>query len=193
MKITKLPNGNLQLELERGDKTPIRSLIAGCRSELEAEAEFIDGWLAPHGYAQTTPFAVGALTDAPIICDSSDPADPQPGDEAWGYMDYAVSFFLDRLLEGRPVIWQSGGKLELKETAPDSVWAAVEAAGIKHAHHETDLYLPDTEEVRAILEKFPVNKANARPFTNQVEGGTWLDIPFAYLPAWEAKQKCHAQ
>lgn len=30
-------------------------------------------------------------------------------------------------------------------------------------------------------------KTNVTTFTNQVEGGLWYDIPFAYLPAWEAK------
>lgn len=75
-----------------------------------------------------------------------------------------------------------------KTTTKESLFGVIRAAGIKYASHETDLYLPDTAQVRAILDNFPTNKANATRFQNQVEGGTWIDIPFAYLPAWEAKQ-----
>ncbi|HEX2901685.1 MAG TPA: hypothetical protein VHS96_18380 [Bacteroidia bacterium] len=74
-------------------------------------------------------------------------------------------------------------------TENESLFAAVLAAGIKYASHATDLYLPDTAEVRAILASFPLNERNATRFTNQVEGGIWIDVPFAYLPAWEAKQR----
>jgi len=62
----------------------------------------------------------------------------------------------------------------------------LKTAGIKTDHHESDLYAPDTPEVRAILERYPLNKANARPFTVQEghpdAGQRWLDIPFAYEP-----------
>tara|TARA_R110000868_G_scaffold79632_2_gene226581 strand:+ start:475 stop:717 length:243 start_codon:yes stop_codon:yes gene_type:complete len=74
-------------------------------------------------------------------------------------------------------------------TSEKSLFAAIVAAGIKYASHATDLYLPDTAEVRAILARFPLENRNARRFTNQVEGGTWIDVPFAFLPAWEAKMK----
>jgi len=70
-----------------------------------------------------------------------------------------------------------------------TLYGEIVAAGIKYANHETDLYIPDTPQARAILDRFPVHKANARRFTNRVKGGTWIDVPFAYLPAWEAKQK----
>jgi hypothetical protein len=62
----------------------------------------------------------------------------------------------------------------------------LKAAGIKTDPHESALYAPDTPEVRAILERYPLNKANARPFTVQEghpdAGQRWLDIPFAYEP-----------
>ncbi len=64
----------------------------------------------------------------------------------------------------------------------------IKAAGIPFASHETDLYFPVTEASRAILERHPLQKSIAQTFTNQVEGGRWFDVPFAYLPAWEAKQ-----
>lgn len=72
------------------------------------------------------------------------------------------------------------------------LFLAVLACGIKHASHETDLYLPITPQTTNLLRSFPLNNANKTTFTNQVEGGLWYDIPFAYLPAWEAKPKAMA-
>jgi len=68
-----------------------------------------------------------------------------------------------------------------------SLYQELKAAGVPMANHESDLYVPDTEQVRAILDKYPVSKSNARRFTNQVEGGTWIDIPFAFEPWWERR------
>lgn len=59
--------------------------------------------------------------------------------------------------------------------------------GIPYAHHCSDLYLPATDKVREILSRYPLEKKNATTFTNRVEGGTWYDIPFAYLPYWQGK------
>lgn len=68
-----------------------------------------------------------------------------------------------------------------------TLYDTIKDAGIEHASHESDLYLPDTAQVRAILERFPLQKRNATRFQNQVEGGTWIDVPFAFLPFWEKK------
>lgn len=68
-----------------------------------------------------------------------------------------------------------------------SLYADILAAGIPHTSHETDLYIPDTPEARAILARYPLEQRNAKRFKNQVEGGVWIDVPFSYLPAWEAK------
>jgi hypothetical protein len=70
----------------------------------------------------------------------------------------------------------------------DSLYGAVLEAGIPHDHHETDLYLPATRGARALLACFPLNDKNAEPFTSAVDGSPWLDVPFAYLPAWRARQ-----
>ena len=70
-----------------------------------------------------------------------------------------------------------------------SLFETIKEAGIPFDSHESDLYLPATPQVREILNRFPLQKGNATSFINQVEGGQWLDIPFAYLPFWEAKQK----
>jgi hypothetical protein len=63
----------------------------------------------------------------------------------------------------------------------------IKAAGIPFKNHGTDLYLPDTPNVRAILDKYPLEKGNAKRFQNRVEGGIWIDVPFAYLPEWDEK------
>jgi hypothetical protein len=67
------------------------------------------------------------------------------------------------------------------------LFEAVLRDGIPYASHATDLYLPDSPQVRTLLGNYPTSQKNARRFVNQVEGGIWIDVPFAYLPAWEAK------
>jgi hypothetical protein len=70
-----------------------------------------------------------------------------------------------------------------------SLFHVILAADIPFASHETDLYIPANDRTRKILAEFPLADANKTTFVNQVEGGTWYDIPFAYLPAWEAKAR----
>lgn len=61
------------------------------------------------------------------------------------------------------------------------IYDDLQAAGIKTDHHESDLYAPDTPEVRALLARYGIK---AEPFTVQEghpdAGQRWLDIPFAY-------------
>lgn len=71
----------------------------------------------------------------------------------------------------------------------NTLFAEIVEAGIKYASHETDLYLPDTPQVREILKRYPLEDGNKTSFKNQVEGGQWFDVPFAYLPAWERKMR----
>lgn len=73
------------------------------------------------------------------------------------------------------------------ETPALSLYESAIAAGIPHSSHESDLYLPDCVAVRAILDRYPLDKANARPFRSQIDGRQWLDIPFAFLPWWEKR------
>lgn len=68
-----------------------------------------------------------------------------------------------------------------------SIYEEVVAAGIPHHNHETDLYIPVNDQTRELLSRYPLNKGNATTFINQVEGGAWYDVPFAYLPAWEKR------
>ena len=66
-----------------------------------------------------------------------------------------------------------------------TLYESLKAAGIETDHHESDLYFPATQSSREILARFPLQKSNARPFVNQVSGGVWIDVPFAWDPYWE--------
>lgn len=73
-----------------------------------------------------------------------------------------------------------------------SLYAEIVASGIQHDNHESDLYFPATEKSREILKRWPISSKNAETFRNQRPpnvGELWFDVPFAYLPYWEAKQK----
>lgn len=59
------------------------------------------------------------------------------------------------------------------------------AAGIQVSNHESDLYCPVTPESRALVRK---HELMVTTFINQVEGGTWYDIPFAYDPFWARRR-----
>ena len=65
----------------------------------------------------------------------------------------------------------------------DTLYDEVVKRGIPHANHESDLYLPCTEETRLLLMHYG-HVATATTFVNQVEGGRWYDVPFAYVPFW---------
>lgn len=65
----------------------------------------------------------------------------------------------------------------------------IKEAGIPFDNHESDLYIPNTPEVRAILEQYPTKKEITTPFIHQVKKEEWLEVPFAYLPYWEAKNE----
>jgi hypothetical protein len=54
-------------------------------------------------------------------------------------------------------------------------------------HHESDLYVEDTETARLILTWYKKRKVTR--FHNQVTRTTWINIPFAYAPFWEKKAK----
>jgi hypothetical protein len=81
-------------------------------------------------------------------------------------------------------LWRTDTEKEKMST----LYEDLKAAGVQIASHESDLYFPVTPESRTILNRYPVQLANATTFVNQVEGGRWFDVPFAYLPYWEKKQ-----
>jgi len=65
-----------------------------------------------------------------------------------------------------------------------SLYDELQAAGCELDHHESDLYVKVSPEANAILAKDPVQLARAQPFTSEIDGTRWLDIPFAYAPWW---------
>lgn len=70
-----------------------------------------------------------------------------------------------------------------------SLFSAIVAAGIPYDSHESDLYIPDTPAASAVLALWPLEASNARPFSSEIDGKPWLDIPFAFLPYWEARAR----
>lgn len=69
-----------------------------------------------------------------------------------------------------------------------SIWEQVETQGIEYGNHASDLYIPVNDQTRALVAAYEF-KSNVTMFTSNVDGQLWYDIPFAYLPYWEAKQK----
>ncbi len=58
--------------------------------------------------------------------------------------------------------------------------------GIPTANHASDLYIPvNATTTRLVAE----HGKSVTTFVNQVEGGLWYDVAFAFDPFWEAKQK----
>ena len=99
MNITKLSNGNLQMEANSKERAFIRFLFT--MRELNGyaqEAAFLAQFLRPT-YQQTAPCSVGSLTDAPLITD---------GIDTWGFMDYQVESFLHTLADSQTVTWIKG-------------------------------------------------------------------------------------
>lgn len=73
-----------------------------------------------------------------------------------------------------------------------SLFQTIKEAGIPFDNHESDLYVPDTPQVREILEQSCFSTLKPEWFINQApphKGETWVDIPFAYEPFWERKQQ----
>lgn len=74
-----------------------------------------------------------------------------------------------------------------------SFWEAIsghcKAAGIEINNHYSDLYIPVTPATSAILREYSKLTGETKLFIDQVTGKQCYDIPFAYEPYWEAKQK----
>ena len=68
------------------------------------------------------------------------------------------------------------------------LYNAILAAGIPHSSHESDLYIPVTEETTKLLAPYQF-RGNVQMFNSNKDGKLWYDIPFAYMPYWEAKLK----
>ena len=67
-----------------------------------------------------------------------------------------------------------------------TLYDAAVALGIPIDSHESDLYLLATKEAWALVH---LHGVSASSFVSQLDGRVWLDIPFAYLPWWRARQR----
>jgi len=74
-----------------------------------------------------------------------------------------------------------------------TLYQRIVEAGIPYDNHESDLYVPDTPQVRAIIEECRHHTQHVfASFVHQVaphKGELWLDIPFAYDPWWNERSK----
>ena len=68
----------------------------------------------------------------------------------------------------------------------ENIYKAVKEKGIGYSSYHSDLYIPRNEETTKLVNDYKF-KNNVTTFTNQVEGGIWYDIPFAYSPYWDSK------
>lgn len=69
-----------------------------------------------------------------------------------------------------------------------SIYQALKDAGVPLDSHESDLYAKATPECLEILRIHKSNGLCATPFKSEIDGSTWLDIPFAFEPWWEARK-----
>lgn len=68
----------------------------------------------------------------------------------------------------------------------ETLYSAVKRLGIEHDSHESDLYLPVTPQVQALLRLY---KLRATVFTHTTKHVAWYDVPFMYAPFWEQRQR----
>lgn len=65
-----------------------------------------------------------------------------------------------------------------------TLFEEIKVAGIKYNHWYSDLYIPNTPQVREILSRHRQHLRLTSAFIDQIDGENWLDIPFAYEPFW---------
>jgi hypothetical protein len=63
-----------------------------------------------------------------------------------------------------------------------TLYAEALEAGLVAGHHESDLYLTNTGEARALVAK---HGRIAYGFRDAVTGKPSLDVPFAFQPFWD--------
>lgn len=67
-----------------------------------------------------------------------------------------------------------------------AIYTKVKELGIPTDNHESDLYIPVTEETKNLLKDYEY-KNQVTTFTSNIDKKLWFDIPFAYVPFWEKK------
>lgn len=61
------------------------------------------------------------------------------------------------------------------------------ALGVPIENHESDLYVPVTEDTRRLVNSYPFHD-QVTTFIHQVHRTLWYDIPFSYEPWWKARK-----
>ncbi len=69
-----------------------------------------------------------------------------------------------------------------------SIYEDMVKAGVPIASHESDLYVKNTPESNLILINYEYRK-NVTPFVSKIDNTLWYDIPFAYTPFWDEKER----
>lgn len=69
-----------------------------------------------------------------------------------------------------------------------SIYEEFKKAGVETDNHASDLYVPVNEATKKIISEYEF-KSNVTTFVSNIDGKTWYDIPFAYLPFWDNKLK----
>ena len=67
-----------------------------------------------------------------------------------------------------------------------NLYQRITDAGIPTDSHESDLYVLDSAETRAILADYPELHWSA--FRSQTDSRVWIDVPFMYLPWWKEER-----
>jgi len=68
------------------------------------------------------------------------------------------------------------------------IYEQLKAAGAEMSHHESDLYVKVTPQSTEILKGYYF-KSNVTTFKSIIDKFLWYEVPFAYTPFWDDKQK----
>ena len=71
-----------------------------------------------------------------------------------------------------------------------SLYQRLKDAGAEIDNHYSDLYVKKTPKVDEIIKQAKIDgvvHSTGSPFRNNVDGKTWIDIPFQFDPYWEKK------
>lgn len=72
------------------------------------------------------------------------------------------------------------------------IYNDLKQAGIPLDNHESDLYAKVTPDSKRIIGEYRERgDITFRPqtFRSEIDGAMWYELPFCYLPWWEARQK----
>lgn len=72
-----------------------------------------------------------------------------------------------------------------------SLYQAINDAGIKTNHHESDLYFPVTKQSTLILYRYPEAFKICSIFQSEIDEKPWYDIPFHFEPYWDKKNQSY--